>query len=133
MIKKLLIVVVILGLAWTIPATRKHMARIVEPVVVRLGPVGAWAANPIRRYNTRNEIVLLVRELSQDHKSLVPPPTPRNFPAWVRRNTNSGREGKDAWGNDYYLRQIRTGLTVGSPGEDGEIGTEDDLTRTLTF
>jgi hypothetical protein len=130
MIKKLLILAVIVAFAWSIPAARQRMARMAEPVVERMGPV---VANPIRRYNTRNELVVLMRELTQEYQARVPLPNARNFQAWLERNTLSGRDGKDAWGNAYFLRQDRVGITIGSPGEDGQVGTEDDITRTLTF
>jgi hypothetical protein len=130
MIKKLLILAVIVAFAWSIPAARQRMARMAEPVVERMGPV---VANPIRRYNTRNELVVLMRELTQEYQARVPLPNARNFQAWLERNTLSGRDGKDAWGNAYFLSQGRVGITIGSPGEDGQVGTEDDITRTLTF
>lgn len=133
MIRKLLILAVIVAFAWSVPAVRERMIRMAGPVVERLGPPGELLADPIRRYNTRNELVVLMRELTQEYQAQVPLPNARNFQAWLERNTISGRDGKDAWGNAYFLRRDGSGITLGSPGADGQVGTEDDITRTLTF
>ena len=131
MIKKLLVVAVLLGAAWSFPASRARMVQLGEPLLVRMGPVGQRVLNPVRRYNTAQEIELLVRELGHDHTARNPLPNPRNFQAWVEANATSGRDGRDAWGNPYYLRRDRQGLTVGSAGEDGAMETADDITRHL--
>ena len=133
MIKKLVIVAVILGFAWSIPAARQRMMQWAEPALERLGPVGERVVTPVRRYNTRNEIVFLMRALAQDYEVRRPLPNPRTFPAWLERNTPAGREGKDGWGNPYYMRADRLGITIGSPGPDGTADTADDITRTMPF
>ena len=133
MIKKLLVVAVLVGAAWSVPASRAYMVRVGEPLLLRMGPLGERFLDPARRYNTGQELDLLLRQLRQDYTARQRLPNTRTFRAWVEANTTSGRAGADAWGNAYYLRQDRAGITVGSAGSDGQVGTEDDITRVLPF
>jgi hypothetical protein len=41
--------------------------------------------------------------------------------------------GRDPWGHPYYLIQVGTMLTVGSVGEDGERGTDDDIEKSIAL
>lgn len=43
------------------------------------------------------------------------------------RTIDSQKSTVDAWGNDFVIQCDRNGVTVTSPGADGQLGTEDDV------
>jgi hypothetical protein len=52
---------------------------------------------------------------------------PASWEGWLRRDF-SGPE-LDPWGNPWFMEAGRRGITVGSLGPDGALGTDDDITE----
>ncbi len=62
-------------------------------------------------------------------------PTEKRFERWLEQNFKENEQKAvmvDHWGNDmvYLLSRDGKAYTLQSPGPDGLIGTEDDMTRT---
>jgi hypothetical protein len=60
-------------------------------------------------------------------------PDMRTFPRWMKERVVTKNQGKDPWNHPYYLVRVGTMLTVGSVGEDGQRGTEDDIKKSIPF
>lgn len=131
--KKLLVLAVLLGFAWSYPPTRGVMSNALAPVLTKLGPVGRRAAEPTRRYDARNEVDFIADQIEMERTEGRAVPNPRNFQQWLRQHVTTRRDGVDPWGKPYYL--ARTGMThtVGSEGADGERDTADDIRAPLPF
>jgi hypothetical protein len=131
--KKFLIVLVLLGAAWSAPQTRGRMAAWSEPVLVRLGPLGDRMLQPMHRTAARNELDQLLRQLQGVRQEGRRLPTERDFAEWMRRNALTTRRGLDPWGAEYYVEYGPGVITVGSMGRDGRRDTEDDIRRSLVY
>jgi len=129
--KKILIAVILLAFIWAIPSVRTKVGAKAVPVLERLGPVGAALLNPTRRYATQNEVVGIARLIKDDQQEGRPLPVD-NFTEWLRRRIVH-EDGKDVWGNPFWIRLTGITVQVGSNGPDGKRGTPDDVTHTTKF
>lgn len=128
-----LIVLVLLGFAWSYPPSRRSMTNALAPALERLGPAGDWMMEPTRRYDARNEIEFIVDQIGMARTEGRPLPTARSFQQWLQQRVTTKRGGKDPWGEPYYLVVVSGTLSVGSTGPDGARNTADDLKRTVSF
>lgn len=133
MLKVVLVVLVLLGAAWGYPPTRTQMAHALLPVAERLGPAGEYVSRPVRRYNARTEISFVLDQIAMARTEGRPTPTGRSFQEWLKARVKTKNNGKDIWGNEYYLTVDGTTFTVGSVGPDGERNSPDDITKSKTF
>jgi hypothetical protein len=131
--KKLLILAVLLGFAWSFPPTRRTISSALAPVLTKLGPVGDRAIEPTRRYDARNEVDFIAQQIEHERTQGRAVPNPRTFQEWLKQRVTTRRDGIDPWGKPYYF--VRTGNThaIGSDGADGERGTADDIRASLPF
>ncbi|MGH7500300.1 MAG: type II secretion system protein GspG [Longimicrobiales bacterium] len=134
MLKAILIVVVLLGFAWGYPPTRSHIVYRLEPALVMLGPVGRWIIRPVQRYSTKQELDFILDQIVLARTEGKEIPDAKSFHVWLSKRVLTKNQGKDAWGNRYFLIRPRSGsLTAGSIGPDGKSGTEDDIRLTIPF
>ena len=129
MFKFLVIFVLLLGAAFGIPPIRNRIAGPLDPVLSKLGPVGEKMQNPVRRWATKNEEMLIIRKLAEHHNQRRDMPSPLGFQGWIKQNFRSGSNdaGLDPWGRPYYLVHTRQRITVGSQGPDRKRDTSDDV------
>ena len=125
--KVLLVVLIVVGFAWTIPSARARIVDVLEPVGAALRPAVDWALNPTRRAGAAREAQFILREIENQRQMGRGYPSPRGFYDWVRANVESVEDGVDPWGEPYYLEMTRQHVIVGSPGPDRALGTEDDI------
>ena len=133
MVKKLAVVLLLFGLAWAWEPTRARMMLFAQPVLTRMGPVGAAVVVPIQRYNTRTEVNFIVDQALLARTEARDVPDERSFQRWMAKQIITKNNGRDAWGHPYYLIKVSGTLTVGSVGEDGKRGTADDIRKTVPF
>ena len=131
MIKAILGALVLLGFAWGYPPTRARMIRGIEPVAEALGPAGDLVALPIQRYNAQTEINFVVDQIRMHKNEGREIPDERTFQKWLGERVKTKNRGRDPWNRPYFLLKVSGQVTVGSVGEDGARGTEDDLKKTL--
>ena len=131
--KNALIGVVLLGFAWSYPPTRRPMTNALAPALERLGPAGHWVLEPTRRYDARNEVEFIVEQVQIARTEGRPVPNARTFQEWLRQRVTTKREGKDPWGEPYYLVHVSNTLSVGSTGSDRAPNTGDDIRKTIPF
>lgn len=132
--KFLLILIVAIGAAFGIPSVRHRIMTPLEPVLVRVGPIGEKLATPARRWNAKNEAEVIARKVAEQKDLHRPFPTPRRFTQWIQQNMRGlERKGMDPWGNPYYLERTDRTITVGSAAQDGVPGTEDDVRVTVAI
>jgi hypothetical protein len=124
---RLFVVLVALGLAWSLPEVR---VRTWDPVLERMGPVGEWVSGPFRRAGARSDADRLLRTLIADHQQGHALPEPRRFSQWAARRYSEGSMEFDPWGTPYFLERSGNRLTVGSAGPDRQRGTVDDIRAT---
>lgn len=130
--KLLLIIVLLVGAAFGIPAIRNRIAGPLDPVLSKLGPAGEKIKTPFQRWAAKNEATAIVQRLSEDNIQRKPLPTPRSFQDWVRQNIRSETDATtDPWGHPYYFVLTRQQMTVGSIGKDGQRNTPDDILATM--
>lgn len=134
MIRKILVVVVVLGFAWSYPPMRQRMMLAMSPAFELLGPVGDRMAQPARRWKAESDITFIMQqfqlEKTEGRKS---PATQRDFEVWMLRKQSAGDKGKDPWGQLYWLKRANNTVTVGSHGPDHEPNTADDITQTIVL
>ena len=131
MLKVLIVVAVLLGAAFSIPALRQY----VEPVVTAVtkparNMVGAQLTrvrDPVFRWAVRNEARNMARELVQRDREGQPLPRPQDFQSYLTGRTLAQQPVLDRWGSPYYLLVAHDSVTVVSPGPDTRPGTEDDI------
>lgn len=133
MVKNALIAIVLLGFAWAWEPTRVRMIIIARPALERMGPVGDKAITPIQRYNTQTEISFIMDQISLAKTEGRDVPDARSFQRWVQKRIVTKNQGRDPWDHPYYLIRVGSMLTVGSVGEDGERGTDDDIKKSIPF
>lgn len=128
MLKIILIGAVIIGAMFGIPPIRNRIAGPLDPFLSKLGPVGEKIQAPARRWAAKNEEMLIIRKLAEDHNQNKGVPSPLAFQGWIKRNFHGGvKEGMDPWGRPYYLIHTRQQLTVGSQGPDRLRDSSDDI------
>lgn len=111
----LLLLVVLLLLIW-------------RPARERIQPhVQEFVLDPVYEWNTRNEVKEIVREVERARTLGAELPPPAEFADFLHERTMGRRDGRDPWGNEYYLLRDRRTWQVGSAGRDLRPGTEDDV------
>lgn len=130
MVKKIIIVLVVFGFAWSLPAGRARISRALSPALGLLGPVGYRMQEPMRKYRAETDVKFLVDQL-QMHRTegRQVPNSDRAFTDWMSSRKGAGEKGRDPWGNLYWLKRGEGAVTVGSSGPDGERNTPDDIHR----
>ena len=118
MFKLILFALVALGAALYFPSSRAVVLEKAEPVTQ---PVQAWA--------TRGEMKKIVRDLTSHERTYESLPEVKTFPRWLETKYQ-GASSTDSWGNEYVFRVWADSFAVVSAGVDGQLGSEDDLTRT---
>jgi len=131
MVKKILVVVLLFGLAWAYPPTRARMVVAAQPVLIRMGPVGERIITPVQRYNTRTEVNFIADQIILSKTEGREIPDERTFSRWIQKRLLTKNQGRDVWGHAYYLVRVSGSITVGSVGEDGQRGTADDIRKTI--
>jgi hypothetical protein len=129
--KKLLVVAVLLGFAWSLPPSRRWITNALAPALVKLGPVGERLVEPTRRYDARNEVDFIVDIMEMNRTEGRAMPTARTFEKWLQQKVTTRRNGIDPWGKSYYLMRLGKTTTIGSEGPDGERSTADDIQAAL--
>ena len=133
MFKTVMTVVILLGFGWAYPPTRARIVLAAKPALEHMGPVGDVLSRPIQRYTTSTEVKFILDQILMSRTEGREVPDAQTFQRWMARRIVTKNAGKDSWGNPYFL--IRTGglLTVGSVGQDGQRGTEDDIKESIPF
>lgn len=128
--KKILIGLVALGFAWSVPQVRARIATALAPATGLLGPVGYRMQEPMRKYQAETDIKFLVDQLRMErNEGRQLPRDTRAFNEWMARKPGAGDKGRDPWGNLYWMDRGVGGVQVGSSGPDGTKKTPDDLMR----
>jgi hypothetical protein len=131
--KKIGIVIVVIALIFAIPTVRSRVGAAALPWIERLGPAGAMLLNPMRRSATHHEVVEIARLMKADkEEGRRLPGEGENFTEWLQRRIVR-EDGRDVWGNPFWLRMTGLVVQVGSNGPDGKRGTSDDVTHTTKF
>lgn len=133
MAKNIFIVLVLIGFAWAWEPTRVRMIVAAKPVLERMGPFGEKAITPIQRYNTQTEISFITDQISLAKTEGRDVPDARSFQRWMQKRIVTKNQGRDPWNRPYYLVHVGSLLTVGSVGEDGKRGTDDDIKKSVPF
>jgi hypothetical protein len=135
MLKAILFVLVVLGFAWGYAPTRAHIVYRSQPMLERLGPVGDRIILPVQRYSTKQELDFILDQISLARTEGKEVPDAKTFQRWISKRILTKNQGKDPWGNPYFLVRPTGGgsLTAGSIGPDGVAGTTDDLRMTMPF
>lgn len=133
MFNKILIGVVLLGFAWAWEPTRVRMILAARPALERMGPIGEKAITPIQRYNTKTELTFIADQIQMAKTEGREVPDANTFQKWLKKQLKTKNQGRDPWDHPYYLIQLGSTLTVGSIGEDGERGTDDDIKSSIPF
>jgi hypothetical protein len=133
MAKNIFFAIVLLGFAWAWEPTRVRIIIAAKPVLELMGPVGEIAMTPIERYSTQTELSFIADQIMLARTEGRETPDMRTFPRWMKERVVTKNQGKDPWNHPYYLVRVGTMLTVGSVGEDGQRGTEDDIKKSIPF
>ncbi|SRR5512138_2792451 len=131
--KWLLVILIVIGFAWSVPAGRERIQSALRPAGERLGPVLDWALNPTRRAGVRRETDFILRAIENERQMGRGFPDPNGFHEWVGSSVDALNDGLDPWGQPYYLEVSRQTVTVGSAGPDRTRGTGDDVRASRTF
>lgn len=127
MLKGIVIAIFVLGALFGIPATRAKLMPVAQPVLTKLGPVGAKISNPVKRWSAKNEETVLLRKLADQHADHKELPDALDFPSWMRTYASGTDHGLDPWGHPYYLVHEGHQITIGSQGPDRRRNTADDV------
>ena len=134
MFKKIVIGVVLLGFAWSVPEVRARTATAVAPALGVLGPVGDRMQEPMRDYQADTDLKFLADQLEIDQTYGRPLPSAGPaFTEWMLKRKGAGDRGKDPWGNLYWMDRSGGSIQLGSNGRDGTRGTADDRTKVATL
>ena len=118
--KFFILLILLLGAAFSFPQTRPYMLDALAP-----------ALNPMLTWQTRGEIAQINRELQALHRSGQSlPGQGEEFQRWMLQNFQGG-SSLDAWGNTYILKRWTDSIGVVSRGPDMEINTPDDIVETI--
>ena len=131
--KGLLVILILLGFAWSVPAGRERIQGVLQPVAERLDPVLDWALNPTRRAGVRRELDFIMRAIETHRQTGRGFPNPATFSEWVASSVDAVHDGLDPWGQPYTLEVSRETVTVISAGPDRVRGTADDVRVTRNF
>jgi hypothetical protein len=130
MLKKIVILVVALGFAWSVPSVRARVATALAPAFSLLGPVGYRMQQPMRKYQAETDLKFIDDQLQMAKTEGRPlPSSGKSFNEWLSVRRGAGDRGKDPWGNLYWMIGKSGSMTLGSNGPDGTANTEDDITR----
>lgn len=133
MVKNLFFAIVLLGFAWAWEPTRVRMMIAAKPVLELMGPFGEKAMTPIERYSTQTEISFIADQITLARTEGREVPDTRSFERWMQKRVVTKNQGRDPWNHPYYLVQGESMLTIGSVGEDGKRGTDDDIKKSIPF
>jgi hypothetical protein len=133
MAKNIFFAIVLLGFAWAWEPTRVRMIIAAKPALELMGPFGEKAMMPIERYSTRTELSFIADQITLSRTEGREVPDARSFQRWMKERVVTKNQGKDPWNQPYYLVRVGSMLTLGSIGEDGEQGTDDDIRKSLPF
>lgn len=97
------------------------------PVREELKPYAKPVLDPVYEYSAKNRVKTLLKLVQEEEILGRPMPTPRNFAAFVEQRDLQENASQDPWGQPYYLRVLRRGYYVGSPGRDMVRFTPDDI------
>ena len=134
MIKKVIIVLVFLGFAWSLPLARAKMVGAMQPGLALLGPVGVKLKQPMLKHQADADLKFLLEQLQIDRtEGRAQPGNTRAFNEWMYARQGAGERGRDPWGNLYWMKRGEGAVTVGSNGPDGTHNTRDDIRRSTAF
>ncbi|HEU5208130.1 MAG TPA: hypothetical protein VFU06_01860 [Longimicrobiales bacterium] len=131
--KWLLVILIVLGFAWSVPAGRERIRDVLQPVGEQLEPVLNWALDPMRRAGARRELDFILRAIENERQMGRPFPNPATFHEWVGSSVDALNDGLDPWGQPYTLEVSRQTATVVSAGPDRTRGTADDVKASRSF
>lgn len=131
--KWLIVILILIGFAWSVPAGRERIEAVLEPVGEQLAPALDWALNPTRRAGVKRELDFILRAIENERQMGRPVPDPNTFHEWVGSSVDALNDGLDPWGQPYYLELSRATVTVVSAGPDRERGTDDDVRASRNF
>ncbi|HUF49807.1 MAG TPA: hypothetical protein VMN60_03180 [Longimicrobiales bacterium] len=130
--RRILIIVVIIAVAWAIPPVRGKLSTGAIPILEKLGPVGDVVITPVRRFSAKSQVTHILRLIANDYNEGRELPDERTFQRWLRRRAPDAN-ANDPWGRPYWLTRGNGTLTVGSSGLDGRKGNGDDVKHTVPF
>jgi len=116
-VKIVFFLLIALGAALYFPSSRQVVLDTAQPVI-----------DPVLRWSTRGEMRQIVRDL--EALSEIPrrfPVDQEEFRNWMEREYE-GDATTDPWGARYELRLTSETFSIVSPGPDGAMNTEDDVT-----
>jgi hypothetical protein len=118
--KFFILLILLLGAAFSFPQTRPMMVDVLGPLL-----------NPVLTWQTRGEISQITRELQALYRSGQSlPDQGEEFQRWMLQNFQGG-SSLDAWGNGYSVKRWTDSIGVVSRGPDLEINTPDDIVETI--
>lgn len=125
--KRLILLLLLVALALSVEPVRRQILQRGEPVAELVRPRAELIRLRVNRWVARREARSILVGLDHRARSGLPLPDPREFPRHLWMHAPGSRMGRDPWGSFYYLEIRRDSITVGSPGEDRERGTDRDL------
>jgi hypothetical protein len=130
--KTFLIIVLLIGAAFGIPAIRNRIIGPLDPILSKLGPIGEKIQTPARRWSATQELTMILRRIGEDKNVNKPLPSPLSFQNWLKTNVRGlDNGGLDPWGRPYYYIHTRQNITVGSQAQDRLRDTPDDVRLTV--
>jgi hypothetical protein len=118
--KAILLIILVLGAGFYFPTTRPTLLDVLGPLI-----------NPALAMQCSVEMDKITRELQISTRNAQPVPAQgQAFSNWMIGHFRP--EGtRDSWGNEYSLINWTDSVGVVSRGPDLEIGTADDILRTI--
>ncbi|HEX2168321.1 MAG TPA: hypothetical protein VHG09_13890, partial [Longimicrobiales bacterium] len=83
--KKAIFIVLALAIIWAIPGVRHRIGVAMLPLLEKLGPVGDFAASPVRAFKARSELSFFLRIMQDDETEGRALPNERTFTDWIDR------------------------------------------------
>lgn len=123
--KRTFVILVLLLGAWTYEPARE---RTYLPLYDRASPLLHKLIEPSQEGAARQKGRQLLRLLVIERNQGRPLPEPHDFARWVNHRMNASDGATDPWGRSYYFQRQGGRIVVGSPGPDGLVGTNDDIT-----
>lgn len=113
----LLVLAVVLGVGLYLPDSRALIGEWTSPLM-----------EPGRRWITGQELEQIATDFGIYLEGRDLAPLRRGeFDDWLDRRYPESRSRVDGWGSRYSARVTRTAFEIVSPGPDGLLGTDDDL------
>jgi hypothetical protein len=81
--------------------------------------------NIIKKRNTKQEIISITNELEQFKRTTGYYPS--SLDSIIRQNPLKREWRKDSWDNQYFYMLSNQNFFLKSPGSDGALNTEDDI------